>query len=550
MPTHEVNLDALIQREDFEKTADVVAEGGKPPLFKVEELASDKLYFKVLRKPDFQRHTSNWTPRMIVDLVKSFLDGELIPSIIIWHSRKTGNVFVIDGAHRLSALIAWVNDDYGAGSISRQFFGDDVPEKQQDFHKKTQSLMNGEIGDFRRLLDIGLNKVTSPDPVAKRRANAITTRQPDIQKVEGDAKTAEESFYKINSVPATIDKTELALIRARAKPNAIATRAILSRGTSRTYWEKFSPEVREEIEKLAIEASESVFGQLSEISSTSPDVPRAGQPYSQEAFYMVLDVVNLVNEITPAMWVTPPTRRSSVQRLEDDADGATTIQYIREVIKAGHLIAGSKNRESLGLDQAVYSWGATGGFHPVAFLSTMQWARELVKNDRLPAFTKVRHDFEEFLVKHKRFINALGHSKGSRTRPLDSFLTMYRTVFESLRSGEREDESIRQKLYATKQLKTLQTLPDKDREKTPGKKFPKSVQAAAVINTILESRGRCAECGARIPPDSRSKDHKTLKSEGGLGTLDNLAFTHPYCNTGYKQKRLSESSKQSKQKTR
>jgi hypothetical protein len=51
------------------------------PSFKLEELKADRLYFKVLRKPDFQRETTNWSPETIVEFVKSFLDGELIPSI-------------------------------------------------------------------------------------------------------------------------------------------------------------------------------------------------------------------------------------------------------------------------------------------------------------------------------------------------------------------------------------------------------------------------------------------------------------------------------------
>jgi len=37
----------------------------------------------------------------------------------------------IDGAHRLSALIAWVNDDYGAGAISQRFFGDNISVAQK-----------------------------------------------------------------------------------------------------------------------------------------------------------------------------------------------------------------------------------------------------------------------------------------------------------------------------------------------------------------------------------------------------------------------------------
>src|SRR5579863_360729 len=139
MPTHKVNLDALIKREDFE-TGGADGVGGKEPIFKVEELSNDRMYFRLLRKPDFQRPTNNWTPEMIVDLVKSWLDGDLVPALILWHSKQSGKVFVVDGAHRLSALIGWVNDDYGDGAISA-VFSDDITPAQKKFHKTTQDLM-------------------------------------------------------------------------------------------------------------------------------------------------------------------------------------------------------------------------------------------------------------------------------------------------------------------------------------------------------------------------------------------------------------------------
>jgi hypothetical protein len=60
MPAH-VNLDALIKREDFE----IVGEGDAPtkPSIEIRELARDGFFFAGLRKPDFQRETSEWDPK-------------------------------------------------------------------------------------------------------------------------------------------------------------------------------------------------------------------------------------------------------------------------------------------------------------------------------------------------------------------------------------------------------------------------------------------------------------------------------------------------------
>jgi hypothetical protein len=70
---------------------------------------------RLLRKPDFQRETTQWKPAQIAMLIESFLDGELIPAVILWQS--SSSIFVIDGGHRLSALLAWVHDDYGWSNL-------------------------------------------------------------------------------------------------------------------------------------------------------------------------------------------------------------------------------------------------------------------------------------------------------------------------------------------------------------------------------------------------------------------------------------------------
>src|SRR5258708_1306001 len=94
-----VNLDALIVRQDME-------EGGDPLrfprefFFGHEELLPERgIIYSLLRKPDFQRSTSSWTPEKVRDMVAAYLEGYTVPSVIVWRSTKN-NLFVIDGGHR------------------------------------------------------------------------------------------------------------------------------------------------------------------------------------------------------------------------------------------------------------------------------------------------------------------------------------------------------------------------------------------------------------------------------------------------------------------
>ncbi|WP_081492511.1 GmrSD restriction endonuclease domain-containing protein [Bradyrhizobium genomosp. I (2014)] len=141
-----VNLDALIVREDFE----VVGEGGEAPTkpsIEIRELEHDQFFFGGLRKPDFQRETSEWDPKRVAGLVRTFLKDDLIPGVILWKNKDL--YFVIDGSHRLSALIAWVQNDYGDGERSQKFWGHSIPEEQLKIAQKTRELIEKEFGSYK-----------------------------------------------------------------------------------------------------------------------------------------------------------------------------------------------------------------------------------------------------------------------------------------------------------------------------------------------------------------------------------------------------------------
>lgn len=68
---------------------------------------------------------------MVCDFIEAFVNNDLIPAVICWQSPARLS-FIIDGAHRLSAIIAWISDDYGAGKHSLEFYGK-IPEEQSAF---------------------------------------------------------------------------------------------------------------------------------------------------------------------------------------------------------------------------------------------------------------------------------------------------------------------------------------------------------------------------------------------------------------------------------
>jgi len=141
-----VNLDALIAREDFE-AEETLNPGKKKETISIEDLKNDSFFLQFIRKPDFQRETNEWDNERIVQFIESFINGDLIPAIILWRS-SCGFLFVIDGSHRLSSLIAWIYDDYGDGSKTKEFYDGIIPDEQKDVAQETRKLVGKRIGTY------------------------------------------------------------------------------------------------------------------------------------------------------------------------------------------------------------------------------------------------------------------------------------------------------------------------------------------------------------------------------------------------------------------
>ncbi|MEH2360557.1 DUF262 domain-containing protein [Nostoc sp.] len=314
-----VNLDALIPREDFE-VEENSNPGKKKETISIEDIKTDSFFFTNIRKPDFQRETNEWDKLKVSELIKSFIVGDLIPAIILWRSTG-GYLFVIDGSHRLSALSAWVNDDYGDGKISKLFYDGVISDEQIKVAQETRKLVNKTVGSYE---DFKL-ALTHPDkvkPEVIKYAKNLAALAIQLQWVEGDATKAESSFFKINQQAAPIDKTELKLIESRKKPNSIAARAIIRSGKGHKYWSSFSDEIQDQIQEIAKEINEVLFSPKLQTPVKTLDVPVGGKLYSSQTLPLLLDFVNVVNNLG-----------FNNKEINDDVTGEATIQILKNYQK-------------------------------------------------------------------------------------------------------------------------------------------------------------------------------------------------------------------------
>lgn len=512
-----VNLDALIPREDFE-AEETLNPGKKKETISIEDLKSDSFFLQFVRKPDFQRETNEWDNEKIVQFIESFINGDLIPAIILWRS-SSGYLFVIDGSHRLSSLIAWINDDYGDGKISKQFYDGIISNEQIDIAEGTRKNIRKKIGEYEDFKRAPKNpeKVRS-DIVSKAKNLAALAIQ--LQWVEGDVKKAEKSFFKINQSAAPIDPTELKLLESRKKPNCIAARAIIRSGKGHKYWSQFSPESQAKIPELSKEVNEILFSPKLETPIKTLDIPIGGKLYSAQTLPLILEFVNITNKI----------KSDFKDTLSDDEDGSKTIEILYNTRNVAQII-NSMQPFSLGLHPVIYFYSQDGRHKIASFFAIVLFVSELKEKNKFNEFIKVRESFEWILLEYDFLVQQINRKYRSAEKSYPYIKNYFFKIIDLLNSGIQKDKVINE-IIKCSDFNYL-TLYKDDVEIT-SKEFTSERKSAVYIKDAILKANKCKICNGYIHKNSLTIDHITRKEDGGLGSIDNGQISHPYCNTTYK----------------
>ncbi|PCI90320.1 hypothetical protein COB18_01030 [Candidatus Kaiserbacteria bacterium] len=513
-----VNLDAIIPREDFEVTDKRGKTMQTKSTLSIEDIKTDSFFFSSVRKPDFQRETNEWDSKKISEFLSSFLDGDLIPAIILWRN-TSGHVFVIDGSHRLSSLAAWLNNDFGDGEISKNFYDGIVQEEQLEIAEQTRKIIRKNVGlysDYKLAL-------TNPEKVAPEivtRSKNLAALAIQLQWVEGDANKAESSFFKINQQAAPINKTELILLESRRKPNCISARAIIRSGKGHKYWSAFSAENQTEIQRVASEINSILFSPRLKTPIKTLDIPIGGKNFSSQTLPLVLDFINIVNDFSSDFKTT----------LEDDVSGDETVKILKRTRKMAYII-NSNHASSLGLHPAVYFYSQDGRHKIASFYAIIEFVLYLEKKSLYSDFIKIRHDFEDVLLKYDYLVQQINRYYRSALSSYVNIKEFYIEVMERL----LEEDDITKVINDISKLEKFDYLKLSAEESViTSSEFTTERKSAVFIKEALDGATRCKICNGYLHRNSISIDHIQRKEDGGIGSVDNGQITHPYCNTTLK----------------
>jgi hypothetical protein len=515
-----VNLDAMIRREDFAREIKGTTAPRIITELKLSDLLPSAAIRRQLRKPEFQRETNHWTPDQVLKLVTSFLDEDVIPSIILW--RSANFIFVIDGAHRLSALCAWIQDDYGDGIETKSFYSDEISQEQKRVAARVRKAVNSAVGTYASL-DQLVGRAAAGK--AGERAGSMNTQPIVVQTVKGSAKAAEDSFFAINKQGTALDETEEYLIRNRAKPVSIGARAIVRAGFGHPYWSSFGQANQDEVVRLASELHRTLFDPEATTPLKTLDLPLAGSKSPVDALAVLID------------FLTVADTRASIEKLADDSSitavdetGELTIRALKNGLRVANRITGN-SPESLGLHPAVYFSNDKGKHSRFLFLGVCSLIAEKLKNNDsgwFKKFTKARAGIENFLITNKSVIGIVLQNLSKNTR-VPRMKEMFRFLVDEL-SADRipETQAVFSHLGLGGKIYDLTTSPR-------AVNFSDDTKSQIFYRLAIERAERCPVCSGLLDiSKSVSYDHITPVRDGGLGTVANGQMVHPYCNTGMK----------------
>lgn len=516
--TNVVNLDAMIRRADLAAPGEA---GEDVPALSIPQLERTGFLYPALRKPDFQRETAHWSPEQVADLIATFARRDLIPAVILWRAGQ--NVFVIDGAHRLSALISWVHDDYGDKEVSRKAF-QDIPDDQIAAAEKTRALVAASVGSYRD------HKIALeyPDRVSAdiaERAGRIGWQNIPAQWIQThDHDRAEKSFFRINQGGTKIDPTERRILNARGSATALSSRAILRAGSGHNYWDKFDTPTQLRIEEFGKEIHNLLFLPSLTLPIKTLDVPMAGQGYGPHVLPFLFDLINVTNDVP-----VPDSSHKKIGKADElapDPTGTKTIEYLANA-RAMIWRLCSTHASSLGLHPALYFYSPSGVFQPGALLTFVTLFKGWDTKEFL-AFTQARSKFEEFLLANRGItegVRKLG--SGSRSRP--RILALYRKIISDIESGASVTK-IKESLAKDENFAFLVVEPP-PKVGAKGGPFKKETKGGAFLREALPGAPKCPTCGGLMHKNGMQTGHKQHRRIGGDNSLGNAQVQHPFCNS-------------------
>ncbi len=551
-----VHLDHLISREslrwvDPRKDQSPYLPFKRSPMTKLKfkdlvDLGDIMPIFPLLRKPDFQRETSAWTPEDCVRLLESIVKGLIIPSLIIWKSPDNNFLYILDGAHRISVMRAWVIDDWGDKAEEDYYERHEYYEEIREAAQVVRAAVKSNIGSYEDFLTAGKSWLVASKDGSPR--DKLTDKEYQrglfytemiqeagfhIQEVSGDYEVAEASFLRINKSGQPLYDWETTLIENRNSSFARAIMSVANGGAGRYWPENTQDASLDSTSRLITQASEALHKRIFVPPLKSPihdiNVPfvAATKFFPKHAYLLELFPVVMKTDNVEYLF----KRDKGSEPTPVIQNGYELIARTTEVFD--HLTGASDNPLSLSLVPLFYFYTTIGRYVRSSLYGFIAWLMSGSEDEirsRKVIFSVHRGRFEEILFTQD-LAGAISRRAGSGLRGVGATVQFYQKLLELLIEDPSpvEDKHFHAKL--SKIMSSLTTPSKKQAAENTARTFTGVQKTKINIREIFNSVIRCEICGGIL--DLRmgvQYDHTIPYAQRRSTNADYGRPTHPFCN--------------------
>jgi prophage maintenance system killer protein len=422
--TEKCNFEHLIPRIDVNKDFKEGPRGSLKMSITLSDLEYRQAFYKQLRKPIFQRDTNYWDVTKLSLLIDTFKKRGLIPAVILWSTQGNGTL-IVDGAHRLSALISWVNDDYGK-------------EVDLEKHLLIKEYIDGEVGAYTDLVESENMELLG----------ILSTNSLQIQWVQGDYEIVKTSFIRINEQGAELTKTEQELIINDTAPVSMVTRAILSEmnGQKSIYKHDLISNIVKYLNRPHLSTDESLF-------------PILGDSAHENQLQNIYELVTIFS----------------------DEDSDTISENLFNIID---FIV-----NTLELNNRIYFYNKRRVFKKASFIGIIGFIDSLVSgNDfglTIKDFLEIRFLFEENLVNNEKYIQQIVRKKRQAINALDEMILYYQLLMKSIIDNGDDSLMLQNLTYLTDTVMTPRQIKEDAKYRKEVIKLHKCSKCGGYINSHL-----------------------------------------------------------------
>ncbi|QWU17411.1 HNH endonuclease [Paenibacillus sophorae] len=550
---HIIPSDSLLTTTDYlsDKVSDEV-QYHKKEYLDFKDFQPDFSGFSIwdrFRKPEFQRQTNSWTDEKYINLLKTLKNNQVIPGVIFWLNPETGHIFVLDGAHRLSAIRGWITNDWGDSDEAKEYGY--LEEDEIRASARLRQSVKDSIGDFeecrkaiskfKKIVDQKKNPKEELDPKIEEMGRFMyhlnTSLKVPIQWVTGGYQDAEQSFVNINTGGTPLSTEEALFIENRRSPVARAMAGIISNGSKPSLWidhgEKCT-KLSQTLYKLLLAPSDNIPSKI-KVSDYPLILLKKQNSYDRYQFLQYLFCI-IKHGQTGDNNITETLKHLANESNDEVVADATLDELERTLYHITSLIGNSP--QSLGVLPVFYFYSSKGQYSNLLFFSFLMWlfkgTEKEILNRKLE-FTLHRSYFEEMWILIKdHVIKHLGR-KGGPSRLSKNQAELFNSLIECIKkckvSNTSPDEAVEIFLKDLDSKAYSEYLKKKNESGKPFSQFSSNTKIQQEVAAYFEGSYKCELCKGAIDLGvSQQFDHIELRSLGGTNSINNGRVVHPWCN--------------------